>query len=324
MPKDFAPVPLSELKTLTNGEFYDDEFSKGRYSTDASIYQIQPLGVFIPKSKDDVIKAVNFCLNNNISILPRGGGTSQCGQTVNRSLVIDNSKYFNKIIDFDEKNKWKPWQKLYYTISNDYLYGDAFNLVTFPDNHDGARIFSKLNEDIKKFKIAMVFFATTRGIPHFYYGGEILMSNKYPSGIRSDFPGGWPGDEVNGFTGIGLTDMQKDAQSFVKRLLNWRKNKEVIHYGKLMQFAPSLPSYNKNVPHPDDYGVYTYFRYNDEEAVMVMLNNNEETKINLDKFREIIDHYNFSYDPINEVEIDLGQYLTVPANSPFILELTSK
>jgi len=105
MPKDFVPVPLSELKTFTNGEFYDDEFSKGRYSTDASIYQIQPLAVFIPKSKDDVIKAVNFCLNNNISILPRGGGTSQCGQTVNRSLVIDNSKYFNKIIDFDEKNK---------------------------------------------------------------------------------------------------------------------------------------------------------------------------------------------------------------------------
>ena len=232
--------------------------------------------------------------------------------------------FVESIQDFDEKNKWKPWQKLYYTISNDYLYGDAFNLVTFPDNHDGARIFSKLNEDINKFKIAMVFFATTRGIPHFYYGGEILMSNKYPSGIRSDFPGGWPGDEVNGFTGIGLTDMQKDAQSFVKRLLNWRKNKEVIHYGKLMQFAPSLPSYNKNVPHPDDYGVYTYFRYNDEEAVMVMLNNNEETKINLDKFREIIDHYNFAYDPINEVEIDLGQYLTVPANSPFILELTSK
>mgnify|MGYP005737481147 FL=1 len=105
MPKDFVPVTLSELKTLTDGEFYDDEFSKGRYSTDASIYQIQPLAVFIPKSKDDVIKAVNFCLDNNISILPRGGGTSQCGQTVNRSLVIDNSKYFNKIVDFDEKNK---------------------------------------------------------------------------------------------------------------------------------------------------------------------------------------------------------------------------
>ena len=103
MPKDFVPVTLSELKTLTDGEFYDDEFSKGRYSTDASIYQIQPLAVFIPKSKDDVIKAVNFCLDNNISILPRGGGTSQCGQTVNRSLVIDNSKYFNKIVDFDEK-----------------------------------------------------------------------------------------------------------------------------------------------------------------------------------------------------------------------------
>ena len=105
MPKDIPPIPLSELKNITNGEFYDDEFSKGRYSTDASIYQIEPLGVFIPKDKEDVLKAINFCLKNNISILPRGGGTSQCGQTVNKSLVIDNSKYFNKILEFDNKNK---------------------------------------------------------------------------------------------------------------------------------------------------------------------------------------------------------------------------
>jgi len=105
MPKDIPPIPLSELKNITNGEFYDDEFSKGRYSTDASIYQIEPLGVFIPKDKEDVLKAVNFCLENNISILPRGGGTSQCGQTVNKSLVIDNSKYFNKILEFDNENK---------------------------------------------------------------------------------------------------------------------------------------------------------------------------------------------------------------------------
>ncbi len=105
MPKDIVQIPLSELKNLTDGEFYDDEFTIGRYSTDASIYQIQPLAVFIPKSKDDVIKAVNFCLDNNISILPRGGGTSQCGQTVNKSLVIDNSKYFNKILKIDEINQ---------------------------------------------------------------------------------------------------------------------------------------------------------------------------------------------------------------------------
>ena len=64
MPKDLAPVPLSELKNITNGEFYDDDFSKGRYSTDASIYQIQPLAVFIPKTKDDVTKAINFCLRH--------------------------------------------------------------------------------------------------------------------------------------------------------------------------------------------------------------------------------------------------------------------
>ena len=72
MPKDFAPIPLSELKTLTNGEFYDDEFSKGRYSTDASIYQIKPLAVFIPKSKDDVIKAAKKAkIMNFIDKLPK-------------------------------------------------------------------------------------------------------------------------------------------------------------------------------------------------------------------------------------------------------------
>jgi glycosidase len=173
--------------------------------------------------------------------------------------------------------------------------------------------------------MAMVFFSTMRGIPHFYYGSEILMSNKYPTGIRSDFPGGWAGDLVNGFTGVGLSSMQKEAQSFIKKLLNWRKNKKVIHYGKLMQFAPTLPSYNKKTPNPSDYGVYTYFRYNDLETVMVMLNNNKkDSKINLEKFNEILGDNNYAYDPINDVEIELSENISVPANSAVILELISK
>ena len=151
------------------------------------------------------------------------------------------------------------------------------------------------------------------------------MSNKYPTGIRSDFPGGWPGDEVNGFTGVGLSSMQKEAQLFIKKLLNWRKNKKVIHFGKLMQFAPTLPSYNQNIPNPDDYGVYTYFRYNDEETVMVMLNNNKkDSKINLEKFNEMLGNSNYAYDVINNVEIKLSENISVPAKSAIILELISK
>jgi hypothetical protein len=86
-----------------------------------------------------------------------------------------------------------------------------------------------------------------------------------------------------------------------------------------------LPSYNKNIPNPDDYGVYTYFRYNDEETVMVMLNNNKkDSKINLEKFNEILGDNNHAYDPINDVEIKLSENISVPANSAVILELISK
>ena len=105
MPEGLNSFHLRDLKSLTSGEFLDDNFSLGRYSTDASIYQIKPQGILIPKNKKDVLNAIEFCIENQISILPRGGGTSQCGQTVNHSLVIDNSKYFNKILHFDNKNK---------------------------------------------------------------------------------------------------------------------------------------------------------------------------------------------------------------------------
>ena len=105
MPEGLNSFSLRDLKSLTNGEFLDDNFSLGRYSTDASIYQIKPQGVLIPKNKKDILNAIDFCVNKKISILPRGGGTSQCGQTVNHSLVIDNSKYFNKVLHFDKEKQ---------------------------------------------------------------------------------------------------------------------------------------------------------------------------------------------------------------------------
>ena len=85
MPKDFAPIPLSELKTHTNGEFYDDEFSKGRYSTDASIYQIKPLAVFIPKSKDDVIKSTNKLQQKIHPDVNPNANTERLSQIVNEA-----------------------------------------------------------------------------------------------------------------------------------------------------------------------------------------------------------------------------------------------
>ena len=96
---------FDRLKRSIAGEVYEDGFTRGRYATDASIYQMMPHAVVVPKNLQDIQTTVDFCLENGIAILPRGGGTSQCGQTVNHALVIDNSKFFNQIIDLDIENR---------------------------------------------------------------------------------------------------------------------------------------------------------------------------------------------------------------------------
>jgi FAD/FMN-containing dehydrogenase/Fe-S oxidoreductase len=89
------------LAKETTGEVMFDHASRGRYATDASIYQVEPVGVFVPRSEDDVSCALQIAREAGVPILARGAGTSQCGQTVGEALVIDNSKYLNKIVDFD-------------------------------------------------------------------------------------------------------------------------------------------------------------------------------------------------------------------------------
>jgi len=89
------------LSRALEGEVLFDAFSLGRYATDASIYQIAPLGVVVPKSVADIEAAVAIAKEEGVAVLPRGGGTSQCGQTVGEALVVDTSKYLNGIVDVD-------------------------------------------------------------------------------------------------------------------------------------------------------------------------------------------------------------------------------
>ncbi|MBU3560396.1 FAD-binding and (Fe-S)-binding domain-containing protein [Polynucleobacter hallstattensis] len=89
------------LKQETSGEVMTDIASRGRYATDASIYQAMPVAVFIPKTAEDIATAIQIAADLGIPVLPRGGGTSQCGQTTGTSLVIDNTKYFRKLLHAD-------------------------------------------------------------------------------------------------------------------------------------------------------------------------------------------------------------------------------
>lgn len=202
--------------------------------------------------------------------------------------------------------------RIYSMLANDFLYADPHNLVIFPDNHDMSRIYTQLDERFDLYRMALVFFLTTRGIPQLYYGDEILMTNPGTDShgvIRSDFPGGWPGDDVDGFTGEGLTELQREAQSLTRKLLNWRKTATAIHNGRLTQFAP-------------EDATYTYFRHDDRQKVMVVINKSPEARrLDLSRFEEMFDGERHGRDVLTGVEYPLDASFAVAAGTAVVLEL---
>src|SRR4051794_28105524 len=107
MPLDNIPGPdfQTRLRREISGEVLFDAFSRGRYATDASIYQIEPLGVAIPRNREDAVAAIAIAREGGVPVLPRGGGTSQCGQAVARALVIDCSKYLDRVLSVDVEGR---------------------------------------------------------------------------------------------------------------------------------------------------------------------------------------------------------------------------
>src|SRR3982075_1294652 len=93
------------LARETTGEVLFDPFSRGRSATAASFYQIMPAGVVVPRSIDEALRALSICRDAGRIVTPRGGGTSQCGQTVNDGIVVDFSKHLNRLISLDVENR---------------------------------------------------------------------------------------------------------------------------------------------------------------------------------------------------------------------------
>ena len=124
--------------------------------------------------------------------------------------------------------------KLYTTLAEDMLYKEPMNNCIFLDNHDRDRFFSVAGESLDNFKLGIGLLLTQRGIPHLYYGTEILMKNfMSPSDamVREDFPGGFEGDSVNAFQSAGRTGNVKIAYDYVARLANFRKSSSAITQG---------------------------------------------------------------------------------------------
>jgi len=167
--------------------------------------------------------------------------------------------------------------KLYYRLAADYLYKNPTNLVTFIDNHDEARIFGELHEDLAKLKVALGILYTMRGIPSTYYGTEILMKETANHGvIRQDFPGGFAGDEIDKFSAVGRTAQENEAHNYIKTLLNWRKNSTAVTQGSFTHFVPA-----------NDVYVYARISASDTVLVLVNTNQNDARQVDLKRFEEV-------------------------------------
>ena len=94
------------LRQRVSGEVRFDAFSRVLYSTDASIYQMEPVGVVIPRTADDVLAVMEVARESNVPVLPRAGGTSLAGQTVNHAIVMDFSKYMNQVLEVNAEESW--------------------------------------------------------------------------------------------------------------------------------------------------------------------------------------------------------------------------
>ena len=199
---------------------------------------------------------------------------------------------------------------IYRVISNDFQYGDPHNLVVFAGNHDMKRIYSQLNEQMDLYKMAMTIIITVRGIPQIYYGTEIAMSSTGDHGaLRKDFPGGWPGDKVNAFTGRSLNKKELEAQNFIRKLLNWRKENIAITMGNMIHY-------------PVKNGTYVYFRSYNEALVMVIINNNKKSKrIDPNRFNEVIAEKKQGISILDNKVYDLTTKINLPGKSALILEI---
>jgi glycosidase len=199
---------------------------------------------------------------------------------------------------------------LYETLALDGLYPDASNLVTFMGNHDMPRYYEEVGRQAAWYRNALVFLLTCRGIPHLFYGDEILMQHpesREHGDIRKDFPGGWPGDGVDAFSGKGLSDEALRAQEFTRRLLLWRKGCQAVQTGQLLHYSP-------------EESCYVLFRLGEKQGVMVVLNKRSQpSRLSLGRFEEALQGVVTGEDVIRGGKVALHADLYLEAMEPRVI-----
>ncbi len=215
---------------------------------------------------------------------------------------------------FDEETNWdNGMSRIYEYLAQDIVYENTHELLIFLDNHDTSRFYRNIEQtkNFDRFKQAFAFLLTTRGIPQIYYGTEILMAADKSEGdgyLRRNFPGGWPGDNVNAFTASGRTAQQNEAYNYMQKLLKWRKGNKAISHGTLKHFSPTN-------------GVYVYERkYGDKSVVVILSGSQEQKTIDLATYKEVLPKTQ-AKDVISGNIVNLSETsLTINPRSVLILE----
>lgn len=234
-------------------------------------------------------------------------------KTINSLLpgTTDFQWYYAVNETLTTKQSWTGGvSRLYYTLVQDYLYESPESNVIFLDNHDLSRFYSIVNEDFNKFRSGLILLSTMRGIPMLYYGTEILMKNYAdPDGkVREDFPGGWENDKANAFKNE-LSQNQQEALNLVKKLTKLRLKHNALRTGEFKHFVPLND-------------IYVYFRYNDKEKFMVVLNTGDNIgDMNTFSLKEFLGNKTTVNDILNNKIINDIYSWQIPANSCYLFEI---
>lgn len=238
-------------------------------------------------------------------------------------IAAPKNSYLPTVMDFplqglmnqafdEETGEWGGGlYRLYDYLSQDLVYANPMGLLTFLDNHDTSRFAADEDKanNLTRYKQALAFMLTTRGIPQIYYGTEILMSGNKGNGdgaLRRDFPGGWKGDEINAFSEKGRTALQNEAFNYTRKLLQWRKGNLAVTKGNMKHFSIRQ-------------GVYVYQReYNGQSVVVFMNGTNSSQELELTPYREVLPS-DSSTDLLSEKTIKLTDKLSLNPHETLIL-----
>lgn len=239
------------------------------------------------------------------------------------SKLARTNSYLPTVMDFafydrinQAKNEetddwWHGFNRIYNSFVYDYLYPNPSSVMAFIENHDTDRFLGK-GKDSTALKQALAILLTVNRIPQLYYGTEVLMNGTKEitdGNVRKDFPGGFPGDEVNKFTRDGRTRAENAMFDWLSRILHWRQGNETITKGAQTQFIPYK-------------GVYVIARTLNGNTVLTILNGKRsEALFDVARYAEVIGNSTTATDITTGNKVDITAPVTLAPRQTMILDI---